>query len=725
MGNALDSVSKAVDSKFIGGNPLESKFAAIDKGLKDVKDWKDNIDKQRLDLKTKTAEQIREAEKYAFENMPNSETAKTRILADLAKYKDQMLMNERLVRNGAIPPEENLIFFQNGKQTFEIYADQVNNYDKELTKTEQRAKGYYKENDDGTQTFVPPVSGELEAIKQEIQTQIATLSGIETNFRENGMGDVTFFQMEVDPTTHAYRPKRDAQGNKIPLANTQPNMSVLALSHKANTRADRRYLTTEVDEFSQQTSLTYDTMFPEGLMVGNVVTDARNNPELNNLIKTKVAAMTTEIGAVASYFGKDNGFGGELVSFTQWDNLTDAQKTETITVTILDENLKEKQITYKKYAKVAAANENNVIVPELDENQIEATQGYVRKNLVAGLQKKITKGVKKTEWDPMSTNRLANRQGETSSVDLFEVVEKSYGGTPEEVTQSFENLMIRSGFKFEDSSPSKTVKDVRDKDVMLSQTYTVDKGDGAGMKTFELSLMVENPEWKKLDDTQIDKQKDMKKGDPGYIEQYVPVSREEYENKKYELFKKKGDVLSVSEARSKYKQKNKDYNPANNNFTIGNRDLSLTTTKEVDVAEIPTITTLTAVSDGGPTLLDDIKSSGAYKDIENNWLNDTNAEYAALAKTLQAKFNNMAALQGANQGGDIEITSDGENIVVKKGGEIIFKESNDDIGNEGLVEAAMSVALSKGLPGKGASKSTVKCDGGFKVVAGIKTTQRC
>ena len=258
--------------------------------------------------------------------MPNSETAKTRVLADLAKYKDQMLMNERLVRNGSISPEENLIFFENGKQTFEIYADMVNNFDKELTLTEQRAKGYYKENDDGTKTFVPPVAGELEAIKQQIQTQIGTLSGIETNFTEKGMGDVTFFQMEVDPVTNTYREKRDAQGNKIPLQGTQPNMSVLALSHKANTRSDRRYLSNEVDEFSNQTSLTYDTMFDQGMMVGNVVTDARNNPELATLIENKTAALTTDIDAVASYFGKDNGFGGQLVSFTQWDNLTDEQK---------------------------------------------------------------------------------------------------------------------------------------------------------------------------------------------------------------------------------------------------------------------------------------------------------------------------------------------------------------------------------------------------------------
>ena len=96
MGNALNSVGKALDAKLIGGNPLESKFGVIDKGITGVQDWKTNIDKQRLELKQNTAKQIREAEKYAFENMPNDETAKARILKDLAKYKDQNV-NERKV----------------------------------------------------------------------------------------------------------------------------------------------------------------------------------------------------------------------------------------------------------------------------------------------------------------------------------------------------------------------------------------------------------------------------------------------------------------------------------------------------------------------------------------------------------------------------------------------------------------------------------------------------
>jgi hypothetical protein len=59
----------------------------------------------------------------------------------------------------------------------------------------------------------------------------------------------------------------------------------------------------------------------------------------------------------------------------------------------------------------------------------------------------------------------------------------------------------------------------------------------------------------------------------------------------------------------------------------------------------------------------------------------------------------MSALQGANQGGDIEITSSGENIIVKKGGVEILSEGNDDLGNVVLVEAVMNADLNS-LPGK-------------------------
>ena len=63
MSNALRGTMAAVSAGFIGNNPLEGKLAAIDKGIKDVQDWKTNIDKQRRELKQLTAKTIREAEK--------------------------------------------------------------------------------------------------------------------------------------------------------------------------------------------------------------------------------------------------------------------------------------------------------------------------------------------------------------------------------------------------------------------------------------------------------------------------------------------------------------------------------------------------------------------------------------------------------------------------------------------------------------------------------------
>ena len=142
--------------------------------------------------------------------------------------------------------------------------------------------------------------------------------------------------------------------------------------------------------------------------------------------------------------------------------------------------------------------------------------------------------------------------------------------------------------------------------------------------------------------------------------------------------------------------------------------MSVKTTENVEVTEIPEISLSSAVSDGGPTLLDDIKSSAAYKDLDNNIVDDTEAEFKALATTLQSKFNNMAVLQGANQGDDIEIISDGENIVVKKDGVEIFKDGNDDLGNEGLIEAVMNEAL-KSLPGRAAGTRKKTTVGGNEV----------
>lgn len=423
MGNALQGTIAALDKGLIGGNPLESKFAAIDKGIKDVQDWKANIDKQRLDLKKTTAKSIREAEKYAAENMPSNDTAAAKMVESLAKFKEDAFISEKLVRNGNVPPEENLIFQENGKQTFEILSDFVKTFADEIDVTEERAKGKYITNDKGEQIFVKPQSGELEAIKQQIQTQIGTLAGVDVNFDDKGMGIVDFYKMEVDEKTKTLVRKLDKDGKPIYI-DGQSGMSVLALKHKANTRADRIYITDQVEDFANSAVGTnYQIMVKDGLMVGNVVADSRNNPDIKASVNNQVAANTTNIEHVASLFTNENGMGGKLVSFTDYDNLTDAQKKETFTVDILDENLEAKKVTVPKYSKVAAANSNNAIVPEMTEEQIEAVKGYNRRSLVAGLQRKITKGTKKSEFQRSAASIKSGDEEKDfqASVDLIDL----------------------------------------------------------------------------------------------------------------------------------------------------------------------------------------------------------------------------------------------------------------------------------------------------------------
>ena len=422
MGNALQSTMAAVNAGLIGKNPLEGKLAAIDKGIKGVQDWKANIDKQRLELKQNTAKQIREAELKVYENMPSDETAQAKVLEGLAKYKDQMLINERLVRNGSVDPNENLIFFENGKQSFNIFAQNVANYDKELELTKKRAQGYTDEEGN----FVKPTSGVIEAAQQQIQGALANLNGMDINFTEKGMGNIQFYEMELAEDGVTMTPKLDDSGERIPTKGAE--MSVLALKHPANGRSDRVYLIDEVQEFAGSAVATnYEIMVDEGKMVGNVVNDARENPELKTNINNQVAAMTSTITQAASILSDDNGVGVKYVPFNQYEsdeywNTIGEDKNATITIDILDENLETAQVEVPKYVKVGPTSNNSITAHfPPDGKHMEAVQGYTRKSLVSGLQKKITKGTKVTEFDQNKPSGRAVKE-ETDTFNLIDQV---------------------------------------------------------------------------------------------------------------------------------------------------------------------------------------------------------------------------------------------------------------------------------------------------------------
>jgi hypothetical protein len=403
----------------------------------------------------------------------------------LAKFKEDAFISEKLVRNGNVPPEENLIFQENGKQTFEILSDFIKTFGDEIDITEERAKGKYITNDKGEQIFVKPQSGELEAIKQQIQTQIGTLSGVDVNFDDKGMGIVDFYKMEVDEKTKTLVRKLDKDGNPIYI-DGQSGMSVLALKHKANTRADRIYITDQVEDFANSAVGTnYEIMVKDGsgLMVGNVIADSRNNPDLKASVNNQVAANTTNIEHVASLFTSENGMGGKLVPFIDYDNLTDAQKKETFTVDILDENLEAKKVTVPKYSRVAAANSNNAIVPEMTEEQIEAVKGYNRRSLVAGLQRKITKGTKQSQFDPNTPAKLGNKTKIDDGVRTIASLNNLRGAkTPEEMKLSLQELQGLSGLRYgsiKENTSIITGPDGKDKEIVTSVSFNLNGQDVA------------------------------------------------------------------------------------------------------------------------------------------------------------------------------------------------------------------------------------------------------
>jgi hypothetical protein len=53
-GNALTGAMFSVNKGNTGVGTKKTTFEAIDKGIKGVQDWKDNIDEERLKLKTDT-----------------------------------------------------------------------------------------------------------------------------------------------------------------------------------------------------------------------------------------------------------------------------------------------------------------------------------------------------------------------------------------------------------------------------------------------------------------------------------------------------------------------------------------------------------------------------------------------------------------------------------------------------------------------------------------------
>ena len=412
MGNALEAAKFSILQGNTGVATKKTLLEGIDNFDEGVQTWKDNIDAARLKLKTDTASKYREAEKEVYENLPSDKTDRDLALKALASYKDQLYGNMGLVQAGMIKPEDNLIFQENGKQSFEILANQINEYAKRREETLKRSKGYYETNEDGSQKldaqgkpiYVPPASGAYEASLQDLQSRMGNPEFTNVTFGENGMAKVTFYKTEVDELTGTRVLVKDADGNPIPIDGLK-DMSVLSFDRGRNQRADRLDLQTNVmNVVGPNTALgqTFDTMSKNGLLLGTIEDNQRANPQLKVMIDDGVSTLTSTPDRIVSILS-DNGPQSQQsipVNVAQWDGLTDAQRKETVSYTWTDASGNQQTGTKSKYIKLVTS-ANGQIVPELSQKDREAAENIARTTIYSSLKKDITdKGTKRTEFDP-------------------------------------------------------------------------------------------------------------------------------------------------------------------------------------------------------------------------------------------------------------------------------------------------------------------------------------
>jgi len=437
MGNALEAAKFSIEQGNTGVGTKKKLLEGIDNFAEGVQTWKDNIDSERLKLKTDTATKYREAEKEVYENLPSDKTDRDLALKALANYKDRLYANMGLVQAGMVKPEDNLIFQENGKQSFEILANQINDYATRREETLRRAKGGFIKQEDGTEVYVDPQSGAYEAALQDLQSRMGNPEFTNVTFGENGMGQVTFYKTEVDELTGTRVLVKDSEGNPIPIKGLD-KMSVLSFDRGRNQRADRIYLDKEVAKAvgpNTQLGQTFEKMSSQGLMVGTIEDNQRANPQLKVLIDDATATLTATPDRIVSILS-DNGLQGEQsipLNVAQWENLTDAQRNEKITYSWVDAKGKTQTGTKSKYIKLVTS-ANGQIVPELSKDDRQAAENIAKTSIYSALKKDITdKGTKRTEFDPYRDSKNKRKKETTKAVGRVDFARRlALGGEEQE-----------------------------------------------------------------------------------------------------------------------------------------------------------------------------------------------------------------------------------------------------------------------------------------------------
>lgn len=443
VSNALTAATFSLGKGNTGvGDPTET-LSAIDKGIKDVQTWASGIEAGKEKLKTDVAEKYREAELKAKENMPSNETAKANILKGLDAYKDQLYMNMKLVQNGNIKANDNLIFQENGKQSFDIFSQMTKEYGAQRDLTIKRAEGYTDEQGN----VIPPISGGVEAALQDLQSRLGNPQFSKIDFDENGMGFITFYETEIDESTDTRVIKRDKEGNPI-VQKGMSKMSVLAFNKGRNQRANRVYLDKESEAFiGKETALgqAYQIMQEsEKGMVGTVVSDQRNRQknELNQLLDSAANSITSTNPKVASILIDNGPLNERSIAINsmqvQEQNLSQSDLEAQIDYTYIDSDGVTQTGKKSKYI-LQKLSQNNQLVSSLSEEDKQAAANMAKSQLYSQLGRTVKAGSKVTTFDPNSASSQNSRKEKESGINRVDYANRiAVGG--EDAMQALRDL---------------------------------------------------------------------------------------------------------------------------------------------------------------------------------------------------------------------------------------------------------------------------------------------
>ena len=442
MGNALDAAKFSIEQGNTGVGTKKTLLEGIDKGIQGVQTWKANIDQERLDLKKGTASKYREAELKTMSNLPSDKTSRDLALKALSNYKDRLYGNEGLVQAGMIKPEDNLIFRENGKQSFDILSQQIKGYADEKANYIKRLKGYYETNEDGSQKlnaqglpiYIEPTSGSVDQSLQDLHERMGNPDFTDMTFGENGMGKITFYQTKIDEVTKTRVLDLDADGKPQPYDGVQ-DMSVLAFNNKRNQTSDKFNLDAETARVIGKDSAlgqVYEQMTKIGKMNGVIIDDLRQDPQIDVLLNDAAATATATVDRQASIL-TDNGPDSKRSETVNEFQALELEKQgidldEKIAYTYIDTD--PKSDTYgeelsgmkSKYIKMVTSR-NNQVVPVISDEDKLASERIAKSSFYSGLKRDITSGgskdqqFQKQQWRQKADDADRDEQGTVDLID--------------------------------------------------------------------------------------------------------------------------------------------------------------------------------------------------------------------------------------------------------------------------------------------------------------------